>query len=168
MIGRSSRVVGAAALVMACACSCSYDWSTGSPPSGSDAGDAGFAGDAADSAPNDAEADVGGDSTPMPDAPADGPSCAQLHANVDSTRAAARHCTSQPNDCQAKLEDECMCTLFVAQSSSQATADYKAAIAALVASGCSLGCATCPTPPTQSFCTASSGADGGLTTTCNP
>jgi hypothetical protein len=168
MIERASRVGGALALALACACS--YDWATASAPSGGDAGDSGGAGDSGDSgdAADAATTDAREDATSMPDAPADGPSCAQLHADVDSARAAARHCTSQANDCEAKLRDECMCTLFVAQASGQATADYQAAIAALVASGCPLGCATCPTPPTQSFCTASSGPDGGLTTSCNP
>jgi hypothetical protein len=142
-------------LVFLLSTSCALDWNVGT----------GAALDAAvrDTAIDQEAHETGRPSeTGAPDAAA--PSCSQLQANVDAAKVAAKECSSMPDDCMSHVEDQCGCTVFVAESSSAATSQYLAAIAALEKSGCPIECATCPTPAKQSLCLASA----GLKTACNP
>ncbi len=154
-----TRSVASVALALVVASGCAYDWAIGGGSL-----DAGFDAEQPDGGVSDGALEVSVDVSTGDGAK----SCEALHADVDSARAGAKHCTSMPSDCATSMQDQCGCTLFIAQSSSGATASYKDAIAALKASGCPLGCGTCAAPPTQSLCTAGAGPDGGLTTVCNP
>jgi len=134
--------------------SCALDWTVGSGHAEDGGTDS-----VADRGPSDSETrDV---------ASSDARSCSQLEADVDSAKLAAKQCSSMPDDCMSKVEDQCGCVVFVAQPSNAATTAYVMAIQTLQDSGCALGCATCPAPPAESFCLPSSG-DSGLGTACDP
>jgi hypothetical protein len=138
---------------------CSLDWTIGS--------DGGAEASTLD-APTDTGASPhdGGTSDVVDDAGHEAAaSCSSLRADVGAARAAAILCMSMPTDCESHVTDQCGCTVFVAQSSSSATADYLAAIEALKMSGCPLGCASCPKPmPVEAECLVTE----GLKTVCTP
>jgi len=134
---------------------CSLDWTVGTGP----VRDASASDTRTDHETMDAEPSRDVRSSP------DAPPCAELQANVESAKLAAKACTSMPDDCMSHVADACGCVVFVAEASSSTTTAYLEAIAALQHSGCPLGCGSCPTPPpTKSLCLVGE----GLKTSCNP
>jgi hypothetical protein len=156
-------------LVVAGACvlaGCSYDWSiadSGIPEASADA-----------TPPVDASVEAANDgSSPSVDAvaetaadvnidvAADGPSCASLEAAVQKDKAAAIACDGSTSACMSYAVDECGCKVVVGSSGSVATQDYEDAVAALKAH-CTLGCATCPSPPQEGLCIVAEAGAGAL------
>jgi hypothetical protein len=149
---------------LAAGAACSYDWAMGGG-----AGDAGAAdatgGDAAvDASGGDVEVDVGGDvegdgegdvdagiDAPV-DAPAEVSYCGKLETQVADDKLNAIKCTTTPPDCYSFVSDQCGCTVYVAQPSSQATSTYVNDVHELQDSGCPLGCGSCGPPPTSANC----------------
>jgi hypothetical protein len=147
-------------------CGGCYDWAIGTAAS-----DAGDAGDATLPPGMDGSVDVvvvdshaPGDVTSEPEAappPDSAPSCATLQATVDSDKLAAQVCTG---NCVSTVLDQCGCTVYVAQASNAATANYNTAVQRLKQADCE-SCGTCPVPLGAS-CLPGTGPDGGLTTVC--
>jgi hypothetical protein len=149
-------------------CGACYDWTIGTTVADRDAGDAAMPGgpDAGTdtASPTDSRAPVDSFVEELAAPDADAASCASLQESVDADRVAAKVCMST---CMSTVTDQCGCTVFVAQSSSAATAAYKAAVTDLMKSGCPINCGTCVNP-TASFCLAGTGPDGGVAAICMP
>jgi hypothetical protein len=150
--------IAAAAAALADGASCSYDWSVSAASadgateaSVTEAGGVDAWGEAGgdDGAPADAPAaeaalPADGDAGPIvPDAAA----CAQLEANVQTTRGKAITCTPAVGACSASVSDECGCTVYVGNGTSSETMAYQKAVADFLTAGCrsTIACSdTCP------------------------
>ena len=141
-------------LLLAGLAGCSYDWSPGK---------AAASGDASADAPHDgstpSEASTNTDASGVDATAADAiadvvsepPSCADLQSQVAQTLAAALLCTPTAQPCTTVVDDPCACPVVVG-GANQATTNYQAAVAALQASGCPLGCSSCGATPQQGLC----------------
>jgi hypothetical protein len=127
---------------------CSYDWSvrgfTPADGGAAPAADASVGVDAGADAPAvEAAADARADTATV----ADAAPCADLVAAVADRRAKARVCIQGTGQCgPPKQVDHCGCELFVADPTSAAAADLRAAVAQAKGSGCLDGCPAACTP----------------------
>jgi hypothetical protein len=164
------RLAPGLVLALVLTSSCSLDWTIG----GADGGGAEAGAREASTDSHAPPVDTGTHESGTPDvvdsASMDvAPSCATLRGDVAAARAAAVACPPPSGgDCASHVNDQCGCKVFVAQPSSAQTASYKAAINDLIASGCALGCGSCPSPPqVGAECLPSSG-DSGIVDVCTP
>ena len=137
---------------------CSYDWTIGSGPTGTEAG--------ADAATDTTlDSPTGGDS-PAIDAPIDAssdeagpPNCTVLASDLQQAHAQAILCTPQVGACETPVTDECNCTVYVGNGSSTATTNYRLALQNFETASCTPSCPGCGSPQ-PGLCITS---DGGST-----
>jgi hypothetical protein len=156
----SLALFGTAAVAIACSTSlaldaCSLDWSVNAARVDS-GGDASSMGDAKPVMNQDADVSTDASSPSDAGAPFDDGSCAMLESTTATDKANAEACiVGNIGQCTTKATDECGCQFFVSSPDAAATASYAAAVQALMASACPLGCmpvSSCPTLPVTSGC----------------